>query len=215
MRLMVRSTVILSLVAIGCSSTPGPPPPYPVAWSWSTASNKSVELRFLVPFTTPNCQTDSVTVTGPGLTGPLQLACLESAAPPFFGSVDLGTIGPAPPLAYTFTATLGSTTTVQVATVNCYLDLPAAVAPAPSATVSSPVTLSWTRVPATGIEYRVGPPGLDGKPAYSVIDQASMVVALAPGNYSWLIWAAPVGLYDGSSTLKCGSGWDAGSFTVQ
>lgn len=212
---MVRlGTVILFLVAVGCSSTPDQPQPYPVAWSWSTASGQSVELRFLVPFTTPNCQTDSVTVAGPGLTSPLPLACLESAAPPFFGSVNLGTIGPPPPLAYTFTATLGSTTTVHVATVNCYLDLPVAIAPAPNATVFSPVTLSWTRVSATGIEYRVGPPGLDGKPAYSVIDQASVVAVLPPGYYSWSIWAAPVGLYDGSSALKCGSGRDAGSFTV-
>lgn len=208
---------LLTLVAVGCSTPTEEPQPYPVVWSWSTASARTVDLRFLLPVSTPNCQTDSVSVTGPGLNGPLQLVCYENRGAAFFGTVDLGAVGPVPPLAYTFAATLGGMTGTHVATVNCYLDLPVATFPLPNDTVPSQVRLSWIRAPGTtGVEYKVGL-GLVGvdPTSYSVMDQSFLAVTLPPGTYSWGIGAVPVGLYDGSSALRCGSEWSAGSFTVQ
>jgi hypothetical protein len=129
--------------------------------------------------------------------------------------VDLGPTGPIPPLDYTFTAKLGSVTTTHVATVDCYLDLPIGVTPAPGAPVPSPVTIGWMRPPGkTGIQYNVAVSGPESKTA-SVVDQSSALMYLLPGDYLWQIAAVPIGLHDGSSALKCGSEWSAGSFTVQ
>ncbi len=201
---------VLTLVAVACSPSTHEPEPYPVVWSWSSVSGQSVDLRFLLPISKPNCQADSVSVTGPGLSAPLQLGCSETTGAAFGGRVNLGTIGPPPPFTYTFTVTLGSATRTHVATVACYLALPVAIAPLPGDTVTSHVTLTWTRAPATGIEYVVALAGT----SHSLMDQSSMVVDLPSGSYSWSISATPVGIHDGTSALNCGSEWDAGQFTV-
>lgn len=161
----------------------------------------------------PNCHTDSVSVMGPGLGAPLQLACAQVTGASFGVGQAVSASGLLPPLTYTFTAALGGRTTTSSATVNCYLDLPAGTAPPPGATVPSPVALTWTR-PAAGIEYQVGVSGPESK-TVSLVDQSTTTVTLTTGTYSWTIAAAPVGLYDGSSAQTCGSEWSAGFFTVQ
>ena len=119
-----------------------------------------------------------------------------------------------PPLAYTFAATIGGMTSTSQASVDCYLDPPFATAPLPLAMVQSPVALSWTRPAPTGIQYNVAVFGPMSWTA-SVVDQSTTTVSLTPGSYTWGVSAAPVGLYDGTSALRCGSEWNAGPFTVQ
>ena len=203
---------LLALLAVACGSSTEGPQPRPVVWSWSTASSRAAELRFLLPTSAPNCQADSVSVTGPGLPAPLPLTCSPvTGADAFRGTVDLWGSGLLPPLTYTFTATLGGKTATSTATVDCYLGLPVGVGPSSPAT--SPVTLSWSRPSATGsgasgaIQYDVAVSGPTPR-TVSLVDQLATTFSLTAGSYSWGIAAVPVGLHDGSSpsrTSRCAS----------
>jgi hypothetical protein len=168
-----------------------------------------------MPLSAPDCNVDSVTVTGPGLASPRKLNCTGSKGVSFGGDVDVSPAPPALPAVYTFHALIEGKAASQTAEVDCYLPVPTGVAPAPGAAVSSPVTLRWTLGPGTGLEYSVSIFRGGVKQAEGVVtDQNSMGFTLAAGSYQWTVSAAPKGLYDGSSARHCGAKWDDGSFIV-
>ena len=217
MLLALLVSAVMGIMASGCSdpSSPEDPVPYPVAWSWTDSDGLTVSLRYLMPISAPDCNVDSVTVTGPGLASPLQLTCTGAKGVSFTEDVDVSLAPPSVPAVYTFRATIDGKTANQTAEVNCYMPLPAGTAPAPGASVASPVTLRWTLGAGAGIEYtisvfRAGVQQAEG----TVTDQNSMAFSLAPGSYQWAVWAEPKRLGDGTSSQHCGADWDAGAFSV-
>jgi hypothetical protein len=209
------SAGLCALIAVACSSSSEPDQSYPLAWSVSDVSGRYVELRFSTGPAVPNCDTDSVLVTGPMLPEPTPLSCSASGKPPFGSYLYLGASPPVPPLTYTFTVRRGSETKQYTATVDCYLDLVVPTSPLPGETVSAPVTLRWTPVGRGSMEYRVGWPTVsDGQP--TLVDQSSMPVNVLPGTaYSWSVWATPVGMTENVPGMKCGSRSGMFTFTVQ
>jgi hypothetical protein len=208
-----RLAALLLAAAAGCGQSPDEPAPRAIAFSETRASGYGVSLRFLLPTSYPNCATDSVVVTGPGLSAPLQLPCSESARPQFQGSVNLGTIPPAPPLDYAFAVRLGGKGSTYVVVVNCHLTDSPGIAPLPGATVTSPVTFSWVPAPGAGVAYTVSV--REPLVSRSVVDQSSLTATLSPGSYTWGLAQVPTGLYEGQSALKCTSDVTVGSFTVE
>ena len=208
--------LVLLLAACGDSTSPDPQP-YPAAWAWTTSAGVRITVRYFVPLVAPNCSTDSVWVSGPGLTGTVALDC--TAAPDDAFSLDdihYGLAPPPLPLVYHFHARIGGTTTDRADTVNCYQPLPVGLAPSPGASVTSPVTLRWLASGATGIDYAVyvnaGSPSAE--PAGTVRDSDSLRLTLAPASYTWSVTAAQMGVADGTSDRACGASSDVSTFTV-
>ncbi len=210
------AALALLLAACGDSTAPDPQP-YPAAWAWTTSTNLRVSIRYFVPLSAPDCSTDSVWVSGPGLTGSVALDCTAVPDDAFsLDDINFGLAPPPLPLVYHFHARIGATTTDLPDTVNCYQPLPVGLAPSPGASVTSPVTLRWLTAAATGIRYAVyvSPGYPQGQPAGAVLDGDSLRLTLAPASYTWSVSAAPDGVADGTSDRACGASSDVSTFTV-
>jgi len=208
------AALAIIMVASGC----GPKAPddgYALAFSESLPTGRRIELRYIFPFEGADCAVDTVSVTGPFIETPLALPCLVPDGGNLGASVDIGLATPELPLTYAFTVRVGDRTLARTATVNCFLAVPDIIEPAPGATVTSPVTLRWVQAPETGIDYELGPLDAGIHRAHAVVDRSSVTIEMTPGGYYWDIWAAPIGLHDGSSTLKCASRSGGGFFVIQ
>ena len=207
----------VSLAACSDSSSPNDPQPYPVAWSWTDATSRTVNLRYIVPLTAPDCSADSVTATGPGLGGSVTMRCVEARGAAFFAEVGMTLAPLPPPLTYTFRATIDGGTMQKTATVDCHKAIPVGTAPAAAAVVSSPVTFTWNTGLDTGFRYTLSVfRGGVYQAGAVVVDDDSATLSLTAGSYAWSVSAEPSegDLADGTANRQCGAEWEAGSFTV-